>query len=89
MFLTNPSQLGTVLLLLTGAVVEARDLPMECCTEKSVGSVSYTLLPGNFDGELPSQCLNGCVYTVSGTSSPKFCFKKGFPAVGIKYLQGL
>ena len=76
MFLTNPSQLATVLLLLTGAMVEAQ----ECCTEKSVGSVSYTLLPDTFRGELPSQCLNGCVYTVSGTSSPKFCFVKGLSA---------
>merc|ERR1712037_792879 len=77
MFPTNPSQLATVLLLLTGAMVEAQDVPTECCTEKMVGNVSYTLLPGTFHGELPSQCLNGCVYTVSGTSSPKFCFKKG------------
>merc|ERR1711934_751137 len=42
-----------------------------------VGSVSYTLLTDTFPGELPSQCLNGCVYTVSDTSSPKFCFAKG------------
>merc|ERR1712037_1093723 len=73
MFLTNPSQLATVLLLLTRAMVEAQ----ECCNEKRVGSVSYTLLPSTFDGERPSQCLTGCVYTVSGTSSPKFCFAKG------------
>ena len=59
--------------------MEAQDMPMECCTEKMVGNVSYTLLPGTFHGELPSQCLNGCVYTVSGTSSPKFCFAKGLP----------
>jgi len=65
------------LLLLTGAMVEARDLPTECCTEKRVGSVSYTLLSDTFDGELPRQCLNSCVYTVSGTSSKKFCFAKG------------
>jgi len=75
MLLTNPSQLATVLLLLTGAMLEAKDL--ECCTEKRVGSVSYTLLPGTFHGELPSQCLNDCVYTVSGNSAQKFCFAKG------------
>jgi len=42
-----------------------------------VGGVSYTLLPGIFDGEIPPECLNDCVYTVSGTSDPKFCFKRG------------
>merc|ERR1712210_190171 len=75
MLLTNPSQLATVLLLLTRPKVEAKAL--ECCTEKRVGSVSYTLLPGTFHGELPSQCLNDCVYTVSGNSAQKFCFAKG------------
>jgi len=69
------AQHATVLLLLTGPKVEAQDL--ECCTEKRVGSVSYTLLPGTFHGELPSQCLNDCVYTVSGNSAQKFCFAKG------------
>jgi len=49
----------------------------ECCTEKMVGSVSYTLLDGPFRGQIPHQCLNDCVYTVSGTSSPKFCFERG------------
>jgi hypothetical protein len=79
MFLTNPSQLATVLLLLTGAVVEASTLRglEECCTEKMVGNVSYTLLPDTFHGELPRQCLKSCVYTVSDTSSPMFCFAKG------------
>ena len=81
MFLTNPSWLETFLLLLSKPVVEAEDLQTkECCAKKMVGNVSYTLLPGTFHGELPSQCLNGCVYTVSGTSSPKFCFAKGLPA---------
>jgi len=75
MLLTN---LATVSLFLTRAMVGARDSPStECCAEKMVGAVSYKLLPGTFHGELPPQCLNGCVYTVSGTSSPKFCFRKG------------
>merc|ERR1712226_300141 len=39
--------------------------------------VSYTLLADAFHGEIPHQCLNDCVYTVSGTSSPKFCFETG------------
>ena len=78
MFLTNPYQLGAVLLLLTRAMVEAQDL--ECCPEKRVGSITYTLLSGTFDGELPRQCLKSCVYTVSDTSSPMFCFAKGLSA---------
>jgi len=50
----------------------------DCCPRKRVGSVSYTLLPaGTSHREIPSQCLNHCVYTVSGTSSPKFCFATG------------
>jgi len=76
MFFAKPSRLGTVLLLLTKGVVEAEE--EECCPKKVVGSISYTLVPaGTFRGELPQQCINACVYTVSGTSSPKFCFKKG------------
>ena len=49
----------------------------ECCTEKMVGSVSYTLLPDLFHGTIPHQCLNHCVYTVTDTLSPKFCFQRG------------
>ena len=49
----------------------------ECCAEKMVGSVSYTLAEAPFRGAIPHQCLNDCVYTVSGTSSPKFCFETG------------
>merc|ERR1719458_2164890 len=58
-------------------MVESQSRLEECCTEKMVGSVSYTLLDAAFHGELPHQCLNDCVYTVSGTSSPKFCFQRG------------
>merc|ERR1719500_397466 len=75
MFLTNLPWLGKAFLLTTTiAMVESLE---ECCTEKMVGSVSYTLLDAAFHGELPHQCLNDCVYTVSGTSSPKFCFQRG------------
>jgi len=49
----------------------------ECCAEKMVGSVSYTLAEAPFRGAIPHQCLNDCVYTVTGTSSPKFCFQRG------------
>ena len=48
----------------------------ECCTEKMVGDVSYSLLSEDFNGSLPSQCLNGCVYTKTGKLSPKFCFAR-------------
>merc|ERR1711973_1035506 len=49
----------------------------ECCQEKMVGGVSYSLLPEAFDGSLPHQCLTSCVYTKTGMSSPKFCFARG------------
>merc|ERR1712055_436675 len=49
----------------------------ECCQEKTVGGVSYSLLPVAFDGSLPHQCLTSCVYTKTGMSSPKFCFARG------------
>merc|ERR1712055_31754 len=83
MFLSNLPWLGKAFLLTTTiAVVKSQhDMPMppmeECCTEKMVGSVSYTLLDGAFHGAIPHQCLNDCVYTVTGTSSPKFCFQRG------------
>ena len=51
----------------------------ECCQEKTVGGVSYSLLPEAFHGSLPHQCLTSCVYTKTGIlSSPKFCFARGF-----------
>merc|ERR1712223_1668453 len=49
----------------------------ECCKGKTVGDVSYSLLTEDFTGSLPPQCLNNCVYTKSGTLSPKFCFARG------------
>ena len=49
----------------------------ECCTEKKVGPYTYTLLQGDFHGSIPHQCLNNCVYTLIGTSGPKFCFGRG------------
>ena len=84
MFLTSLSWLGAVLLLFTNTKVEAQE---GCCPKKTVGSVSYTLLmPGTFEGrELPKQCLNDCVYTVSGTVTPMFCFKGGSAKVYYDY----
>merc|ERR1711872_926711 len=74
--------LGSALLLIG---VQAQDHPMmehaqaaECCQEKTVGGVSYSLLPEAFHGSLPHQCLTSCVYTKTGMlSSPKFCFARG------------
>ena len=74
MFLTSLSWLAAVLLLFTNTKVEAQE---GCCPKKTVGSISYTLLASDFHGELPHQCLNACVYTVSGTVSPTFCFIGG------------
>jgi len=74
MFLTNPSWFIAVAFFFAMVKAEAE----ECCAEKVVGSVSYTLLPDAvFDGEIPGQCINNCLYTVTGTSSPKFCFGRG------------
>ena len=62
---------------LLAAAVEAR-AEKECCAEKKVGSVDYTLWPaGAFQGQIPDSCLNNCVYTITGTANPKFCFKTG------------
>ena len=73
MFLTN-----LLLLLVAKSLVIEISAHDECCTRKMVGSVSYTLLPASTSHrELPNQCRNDCVYTVSGTSSPKFCFARG------------
>ena len=49
----------------------------ECCQEKNVGNVSYTLLADQYLGKLPDHCLNDCVYTIINSSSPKFCFARG------------
>merc|ERR1711973_404566 len=74
--------LGSAFLLIG---VQAQDQQMdahtqaaECCQEKTVGGVSYSLLTEAFHGSLPHQCLTSCVYTKTGIlSSPKFCFARG------------
>jgi len=57
--------------------MDANAQAAECCQEKMVGGVSYSLLPEAFDRSLPHQCLTSCVYTKTGMSSPKFCFARG------------
>ena len=80
MFLSNilPRLLSATSLILTQALVEAEQ-EGKCCPMKMVGSTSYSLLPDQalHGGDLPHQCLDGCVYTVTGTTGPKFCFQKG------------
>jgi len=74
--------LGSALLLIgvqaqTHQMMEGHAQAAECCQEKTVGGVSYSLLPEAFHGSLPHQCLTSCVYTKTGMSSPKFCFARG------------
>merc|ERR1711872_289919 len=71
--------LGSALLLIgVQAQRDAHTQAAECCQEKTVGGVSYSLLPEAFHGSLPHQCLTSCVYTKTGMlSSPKFCFARG------------
>jgi len=71
------TKLGNAFLLLTIAMVESESPPMECCTQKIVGDDHYTLWHDLFHRSLPYECLNDCVYTKTGTSSPKFCFVRG------------
>merc|ERR1712156_590247 len=74
--------LGSALLLI-GVQAQSHQMNVhaqaaQCCQEKTVGGVSYSLLPEAFHGSLPHQCLTGCVYTKTGIlSSPKFCFARG------------
>merc|ERR1712172_217826 len=70
-----PLLLATLLLLTL-----AQDEEKDCCEKTRVGSVDYTLLPDDqlhSQKELPSQCLNNCIYTIADTLTPKFCFQNG------------
>merc|ERR1712192_268688 len=61
-----------LLLLSIDLEVEGND----CCEEKKVGSVSYTLHQPH-SHTLPDQCLDNCVYTILGSTTPKYCFQQG------------
>merc|ERR1712240_875660 len=82
MFSNKMLWLGSTLLLI-GVQAQSHQMmehaqAAECCREKTVGGVSYSLLPEAFHGFLPHQCLTSCVYTKTGIlSSPKFCFARG------------
>ena len=102
--MSSITDLAALLLLLLSTIGIGKVEAKECCKDKRVGSVSYTLLPDDHQSysrelpifyfylytllpnhqnflshrELPSQCINNCIYSVVGSSSPKFCFQKGF-----------
>merc|ERR1712172_23483 len=82
------TKLGKVFLLLTIAMVESKSPPIrqgypwdiheECCAQKVVGNVFYTLFHDVFHGSIPHQCLNNCIYTKTfDPTSPKYCFERG------------
>merc|ERR1712080_659122 len=51
--------------------------PEDCCSTKTVGNVTYSLVDSMEDLS-GYGCLNNCVYTVEGDSgSPRVCFKAG------------
>jgi len=70
---------GTALLLYL--IVGSLALQDHCCITKKVGGVTYFLLPsGAFNGEVPAQCLNDCIYSLYAdprVSYRKFCFAAG------------
>merc|ERR1712025_711057 len=57
-----------------------------CCAEKVVGNISYTLLPGLPDKENhPKTAKDGCIYTVKGDPSGlKYAFEVGHLPVECK-----
>merc|ERR1712032_1616440 len=67
------SVVALLVVFVTGAPMD----DTECCLEKKVGDTFYTRLDDDFSGLVPDQCLNDCLYTISGTSEPKFCFARG------------
>merc|ERR1739838_177123 len=50
-----------------------------CCSEKTVGGVSYTLVEEKDTSAY--DCLNNCVYEQAGNQGSKFCFARGNLAV--------
>ena len=50
----------------------------DCCQEKKVGDISYTLYNSKDTIKVPTKCSNSCVYNVKGQSSSKlYCFAPG------------
>ena len=49
-----------------------------CCNEKTVGSITYTLVPGLPDRDThPTTAKDGCVYQKKGSPEEKFAFASG------------
>ena len=57
-----------------------------CCSEKIVGNITYTLLPGLPDIEIhPKTAMDGCIYTVKGEpSGHRYAFEPGHLPVECK-----
>ena len=69
-----------LLLLPSVLITEVQGAPTddsECCLEKRVGDIEYSLVDVGSSSPVPDQCLNNCVYSVTGTSEPRFCFARG------------
>ena len=47
----------------------------KCCDKKMVGNISYSLVKSG--GDVPSDCLNSCVYTQDDDPDKMFCFARG------------
>merc|ERR1712013_606376 len=73
----------------TGCCVDGmspEDSVDNCCSEKIVGDITYTLLPGLPDIEIhPKTAKDGCIYTVKGEpSGHRYAFEPGHLPVECK-----
>ena len=46
----------------------------KCCQTKTVGETGYILVE---EGEVPSQCKDGCIYQKEDMSAVRYCFAPG------------
>ena len=66
--------------------ISPEDSVDNCCSEKIVGNITYTLLPGLPDIEIhPKTAKDGCIYIVKGDpTGPKYAFEPGYLPVKCK-----